>query len=295
MKNYKIISDTSCDVLPEYIEKYDIDLVPYNISFDKVNYKKEMVELMPDEFYAEVIARDMPATTSLPSVQDYLDKFIGYAEKGMGIICLTLSSILSGSHQSAVTAKNILLEDYPDIEIEVVDTTLATAGQALAVIECAKMREAGYSLSENVARLKELLPTARIEFTVGDLKFLQMGGRIGKASSIAGNVLNLKPILELKYGEVHSAGLARGKKKAFDKIIEATEKVFEERGDRYEDYDFITGYGATIEEVTKLTEMIENLIGRKIEYPLFRIGVTIGNYTGPFVWGVGFIKRFDAE
>ena len=66
MENYKIISDTSCDILPEYIEKYDIDLIPYSISFDKVNYKKDMVEITTDEFYAEMLEKDVMAKTSLP-------------------------------------------------------------------------------------------------------------------------------------------------------------------------------------------------------------------------------------
>ncbi|MBQ2752673.1 MAG: DegV family protein [Firmicutes bacterium] len=295
MENYKIISDTSCDIMPEYIEKYDIDLIPYSISFDKVNYKKDMLEITTDEFYAEMLEKDVMAKTSLPPVTDYLDKFVEYAKKGIGIICFTLSTYLSGSYQAAVNAKNMLLEDYPDAVIEVIDSTLATAGQGIAVLQCAKMKAAGVSFAENVKRIKELLPTVRIEFTVEDLKYLQMGGRIGKAKALAGNVLNLKPMLEFKEGEVHSAGLARGKKKSFDKIIEATKKVFEERGERFEDYEFITGYGVSYDEVLKLTEMLEKLIGKAVEYPAFRIGVTVGNYTGPRVFGLGFIKKFDAQ
>lgn len=157
------------------------------------------------------------------------------------------------------------------------------------------MREAGYSLKRNVERLKEIIPTTRIEFTVGDLKYLEMGGRIGKAASLAGSVLNLKPMLEFKEGEVHSGGVVRGKKKTFDRIIEMTAKHFQSTGEKYEDYDFITGYGVSLEEVKKLTGMLEELIGKKVEYPIFRIGVIIGNYTGPNVFGLGFIKKFDAE
>lgn len=295
MENYKIISDSSCDILPEYIEKYDIDLVPYSISFDKVNYKKDMLEISADDFYAEMIERDAMAKTSLPSVQEYLDKFVKYAEKGIDIICITLAHTLSGSYQAAVTAKNILLEDYPDAKIEVIDSTHVTAQQGLTVLQCAKMKEAGYSLVKNAARLKELLQTARVAFTVGDMKYIEMGGRIGKATFIAGTVLNLKPILGFKFGELHNIGVARGKKKALEKIVSEMEKVFKETGEKYEDYDFATGYGVDKEDAIKLTEMIEKVIRKKVEYPLFRIGVTIGNYTGPNVWGLGFIKKFDAE
>ena len=295
MENYKIISDTSCDILPEYIEKYDIDLIPYNVSFDKVNYKKDMIEISTDEFYAEMIEKDVMAKTSLPSLAEFTDVFEKYAKEGRSVICFTLSTFLSGSYQAAINAREMILEDYPDAVIEVIDSTLATAGQALAVLQCAKMREAGFSFEKNVERVKELLPTARIEFTVEDLKYLEMGGRIGKAKSLAGSVLNLKPMLEFKDGEVHSAGLARGKRKSFDKIIEATKEHFESTGESFDDYDFITGYGISFDEVNKLTEMLEQLIGRKVDYPVFRIGVTVGNYTGPRVFGLGFIKKFDAQ
>lgn len=295
MKDYKILSDSSCDILPEYIEKYDIGVIPFSISFDKTNYLKDGVDIKIDEFYDEISKDDVYASTSLPSVDEYISRFTEYAKKGVGVICFTLSKFLSGSYQAAVTAKNILLEDYPDAEIEVIDSMSATAEQGIVVLQSAKMKEAGYSFLQNIKRVKEITPTGNIEFTVGSLKHLQRGGRIGRAASLAGNILNIKPLLEFKNGELFPAGIARGKKKAFEKIIEATKKYFSESGEKVENYDFVTGYGASREELGLLNDMLERFIGKKIEYPFFRIGITVGNHTGPCVWGLGFVKKFDAE
>ena len=295
MVNYKIFSDSSCDIPAEYVQKYDIGLIPFSVSFDKTHYLKDGVDIQTDEFYNEITKDGVYAATSLPSVDEYINKFTESIKNGASVICFTLSKFLSGSYQAAVTAKNILLEDYPDAEIEVIDSMAATAEQGLVVLQSAKMREAGYSFLQNIARIKELMPTGDIQFMVGNLTHLQKGGRIGKAASLAGNILNIKPLLEFTKGELLPAGKARGQKKAFEKIIEATKKYFAESGEKTEDYDFVTGYGASKEELFQLNDMLEKFIGKKIEYPFFRIGITVGNHTGPSVWGLGFVKRFDAE
>ena len=295
MVNYKIFSDSSCDIPAEYVKKYDIGLIPFSVSFDKTHYLKDGVDIQADEFYDKITKDGVYASTSLPSVDEYINKFTESVKNGVSVICFTLSKFLSGSYQAAVTAKNILLEDYPDAEIEVIDSMAATAEQGVVVLQSAKMKEAGYSFLQNIAKIKELMPTSGIQFMVGNLTHLQKGGRIGKAASLAGNILNIKPLLEFKMGELLPAGIARGKKKAFERIIEATKKHFSETGEKVEDYDFVTGYGASKEELFQLNDMLEKFIGRKIEYPFFRIGITVGNHTGPSVWGLGFVKRFDAE
>ena len=295
MVNYKIFSDSSCDIPAEYVQKYDIGLIPFSVSFDKTHYLKDGVDIQADEFYEEITKDGVFASTSLPSVDEYISKFTESVKNGASVICFTLSKFLSGSYQAAVTAKSILLEDYPDAEIEVIDSMAATAEQGLVVLQSAKMKEAGYSFLQNIARIKELMPTGDIQFMVGNLTHLQKGGRIGKAASLAGNILNIKPLLEFTKGELLPTGKARGKKKAFEKIIEATKKYFAESGEKTEDYEFVTGYGASKEELFQLNDMLEKFIGKKIEYPFFRIGITVGNHTGPSVWGLGFIKKFDAE
>lgn len=136
--------------------------------------------------------------TSLPSVQDYVDTFLPIAEKGEGIICICISTKFSGSMQSALNARDIVLESYPEVQIAVIDATVNTVLQGLLTYEALKMRDAGLSLEDNVANLERIKSTGRIFFTVGDLEYLKHGGRIGKLSGIAGSVLGIKPLITLK-------------------------------------------------------------------------------------------------
>lgn len=294
MKNIQIYTDSSCDTPDVILKKHDIIRIPFYVSFDKEHYYKEIEELSIADFYHKLTTEKIYPKTSLPSVQDYLNHFIDALEKDMDILCICLTAKFSGSFQSAMTAKSILLEDYPDAKIVVFNSYQATSCQGLTVLQGAYMREAGYSLEQIEEKLNVLKDTSRIMFTVGTLEYLQRGGRIGKVSSIAGTMLNLKPLITLKDGELIPYGTIRGRNKALTKVISMVQEYFEQTSESYEDYDFVITTGTSIEESEKMRAELESLIGKKIEYPIFTIGVTIGTNTGPDAVGCCFIKKFSA-
>jgi DegV family protein with EDD domain len=117
--------------------------------------------------------------TSMPSVQDYVDVFTPIVKAGEGVLCICITTKFSGSYNSAVNARNMLLEDYPDAKIEVIDSTLNTVEEGIFVREAARMKAAGLSLEESVQALERIKSTGRIIFTVGSLDYLIHGGRIG--------------------------------------------------------------------------------------------------------------------
>lgn len=292
MKNFQIFSDSACDLPTELVEKYQIKVIPYYITFDKENYFKEHEEITNEEFYQRLAERVFPKT-SLPSVQDYMNVFQAAIEQGNDVLCFCLTAKFSGSYQSAVNAKNILEEDYPDAKIVVVDSIQATGGQGLTVLQAAYMKEAGYELDKVAERIEEIKNTSRIMFTVDSLECLQKGGRIGKVTSLAGTMLNLKPMIVLKEAELMPYSNIRGRKKSLDKIIAMVEEYFTENNERYEDYDFCVANATTMEETLAVQAKLEELIGKKVAYPVSQIGVTIGTYTGPGAVGVCFIKKYD--
>lgn len=294
MSDYKIFCDSSCDTPGELLEQYDIELVPFYVSFDQELYQKEIVELSIPDFYKQLTAKKVFPKTSLPSVQDYISHFTGALQQRRDILCICLTSVFSGSYQSAVTARSILLEEYPQARIEIVDSIQATACEGLTLLQAACMREAGFSLADTVKRLEEIKTTSRILFTVGTLEYLQKGGRIGKAASLAGSMLNLKPLLVLKEGELHPAGTIRGRSKSLSRILSMVEEHFAEHNLRYEDYEFTVATGTCFEEAGQVKASLEEMISRKIHYPLFTVGVTIGTNTGPDAIGICFIRKYDA-
>ena len=267
-------------------------MIPYYITFDKETYYKEHEEISNEEFYKKLATKVFPKT-SLPSVQDYMNAFREAIEAGQDVLCFCLTSKFSGSYQSAVNAKSILEEDYPDAKIVVVDSIQATAGEGLIVLQAARMKEAGFGMDELVEKIESIKSTARIMFTVDSLEYLQKGGRIGKVTSLAGTMLNLKPMIVLKEAELMPYSNVRGRKKALEKTLAMVEEYFEENNESYDDYDFCMANATTMEETMMVQEKVEELIGRKLDYPIFQIGVTIGTYTGPGALGICFVKKFD--
>jgi len=284
------MSDSSCDIPDSVIKEYNIKLIPYYVSFDQKNYYKERIELSIKDFYEKLRKENVFPKTSLPSVDDYMNAFTPLIQEGKGIICFCLTSKFSGSYQAAVNAKNILLEEYPDAKIEVINSIQATGGQGLVVLQAAKMQKAGYSMEEIIEKIEVLKETARITFFVDTLEYLEKGGRIGKVSALIGGVLNLKPLIVVRDGELIPYGKIRGRKKALRKIIEMAEEIIT---DDFSNYDYCIAQSDCEEEAVYLREMIEKEWNIKIEYPFFEIGTTIGTNTGPDVIGICFIKKYD--
>lgn len=293
MREYQIFSDSSCDLPEALIKKYKIELVPFYITFDQENYYKENVDITNEDFYKTLLCGNVFPKTSLPSVQDYINKFKAAIMEAKDVLCLCLTQKFSGSYQSAVNAKIILEEKYPEANIQIIDSIQATAGQGILLLQLARMKEAGYSIEKAVERFEEIKLTARIMFTVDTLEYLAKGGRIGKVTSLAGAMLNLKPLIQLKDAELIPYSNIRGRKKALDKLLYMVEEYFIETGETYEDYDFCMANATTIEETLVVKERIEALIGRTIPYDVFQIGVTIGTYTGPGAVGICFTKKYD--
>lgn len=293
MREYQIFSDSSCDVPEALIKEYKIELVPFYVTFDQENYFKENIEISNEAFYEKLLQGKVFPKTSLPSVQDYINKFKTVIKEGKDVLCLCLTQKFSGSYQSAVNAKLILEEKYPDATICIVDSIQATAGQGILLLQLAKMRDAGLTLEEALDKFEQIKPTARIMFTVDTLEYLAKGGRIGKVTSLAGNMLNLKPLIQLKDAELIPYSNIRGRKKALDKVLFMVEEYFKEHDESYDDYDFCMANATTMEETKAVQARVEELIGRTIPYEVFQIGVTIGTYTGPGAVGVCFTKKYD--
>ncbi|HWT27641.1 MAG TPA: DegV family protein [Mobilitalea sp.] len=293
MKAYQIFSDSSCDLPDSLLKEHDIKLIPFYVSFDQDTYYKENVEITKEAFYDTLMLKHIFSKTSLPSAQDYIKEFRPALNEGLDIICLCLTRKFSGSYQSAVNAKQILEEQYPDSNIHIIDSIQATAGQGILLLQIAYMKEAGLSLDDVVERLEILKPTTRIMCTVDDLEYLSKGRRIGKAISLASNMLDLKPLIQLKEAELIPYSNVRGRKKSLEKVEQMVEEYFKDTGEKPEDYDFCIANATTMKDAIYLQTKLEKYIGRKITYPVFQIGVTIGTYTGPGGIGICFVKRFD--
>lgn len=294
---YQIISDSSCDLTQNFAKQNNLVIVPFYVSFDKITYYRETIDIDTHEFYQRMV--DSPKIfpkSSLPSVDVYLSCFTKYVEQGIAILCICITTKFSGSYNSASTARDILLEKYPNAIITIIDSSVNTVLQGIFVIEALRMQQAGKSFDEVCTRLNEIKSTGRIFFTIANIEYLKHGGRIGKLASLAASTLSIKPLIVLKEGEIFMNGVTRSRKKALNRLITQTKEHFSEIGERPDDYSIVVGYGYDYEEACEFRdELLASLqtYSNLSEIPIRQIGATIGVHTGPHPLGLSLIRRWD--
>ena len=294
---YKIISDGSCDLTPELVKELDIDVIPFYITTDGKVHKKENAELKIRDLYDFMVEHSKVfPKTSTPSIQDYIDVFKKYAKDKIDVMCLCISSKFSGSFNSAMNAKNIVLDEFPDARIEVIDSTIITVLQGLLVKEVVELKNNGASFDDCLNFVERVKSSGRIFFTIDGLDYLIHGGRIGKLSGLAAGALGIKPIVIYKDGEITSHGIARGRKKAKHKVIEEMISYVKENNIDLNDYIVCVGFGYDYEEGVAFRDTL--LQSLKDAFPSYQgtigveqIGATIAVHTGPHAIGLGLIKK----
>lgn len=298
---FQIITDSSWDMEEKKARELHVDVIPFFIAKDGEHYQKEVVELPVRELYQYMV--DHPGVyprTAQPAIEEYLNRFERYAAEGKDIICCTVNQSFSGSFNAAALAKEMTLEKYPDVKIEIVDTMQATLMQGLIVQELALCQMAGVAFDKAVAIVQKIKHTAKIFFTVSGLDYLIHGGRVGKLAGTAANVLNLCPMITLAKGELASAGLARGRKQARKKALQMLIDHIKAHGDDPDRYTYIVGYGYDIDEGDIMHDMLMENLDKNWksfcpEVEKAQIGATIGVHTGPYPIGFGIVERWNYE
>lgn len=295
--SYQIISDSSCDLGIDLAAKHNVEIVPFYVTFDNTNYKKEILEVEVRDFYQKMVENPKVfPKSSLPSIQDYVEVFTKYAKQGIDVICICITTKFSGSYNSATNAKRIVQEDYPDCHITVIDSMINTVLQGIYVLEAVKMRDQGLTYDEAVANLERIKTTGRIFFTVGGMEYLKSGGRIGKVIGLAGSTLGIRPLITLKEGEIFPSGISRSRRKSLTKTVNLVVKHFETTKENPKDYILCIGYGYDVEEAKEFKQMVIEALKPMVELGdllMLQIGAAIGVHTGPYPLGVGLLKKYD--
>ena len=295
---FSVISDGACDLPETIIQQKDIGLVHFYVTFDQKEYRKEGVEVNLDVFYQRMV--DEPKVypgTAAPSPEDFYQVFAERAKRGLDIVCVCISSKLSSSVQSAGIARDMLLENYPDIRVYILDSLSCSLGEGAFLLEVCRLRDMGLAAKQAADAMEKLRPTGRILFSVDNLNHIQHGGRIGKMTRIAGALLDVKPLITLQDGEIHPSGIKRGRRRSLDGLIDLL--LFYLR-----DYDcgpdgctILIGYGYDRAEAERfgqlVTRRLSEAFGSAPDFPICRIGATVGVHAGPSSIGFGVIRRAD--
>lgn len=214
-----IITDTTASIPRSLVEELQIELVPYYV-IRGMDTLRDMVDVTPDEFANFLRDTDKLPTTSNPSPGDYVAAIKNIAGRSLQILVLTMTSKGSGAYQSCLAAVNMLKEQMPKLEVEVIDTLSVAMSQGWAVVEAARAARNGLNFKEVSALAKEIASKSMMVMTADTLRYLYMGGRIGKAQHLVGSLLSIKPIIGMQNGMIVPLGSGRTQIKVFQHIAE---------------------------------------------------------------------------
>ena len=281
MNNIKIICDSLSDVNKEYLEKYDIDVVPLTLILNGKEYR-DSIDIQPEEFYKILREENVHPKTSQATYAQFKEVFDKYTKEGKTILYISGSAAATGTCQSAIMAKN-----DTEGEIYIYDSSNLSFGAGFFVVRAAEMINEGKTIDEVFKALDEIKEKYILMFSVDTLEYLKKGGRISSTKATVGSLLNIKPILEVKDGLVSQVGQVRGKKNVLNKMIEY---VKERLGDDLEQEEIYIGYSDDTKETEKLTEIAKEVFKpKKIGY--FMVGTCIGAHSGPGVGGILVFKK----
>lgn len=265
-----IVTDSSADLPAQIIKELDITVVPLYVRFGEQVYR-DRVDITEDEFYQRLTRDTVHPSTIQPSPQDFTEAYQKVIKGTNGIVSIHLSSKLSGTCNSALQAK----EKVTECPIEVIDSGLLSIGLGLVVLGAARMAKTGAKFSEVVKYVNGSLPVTHLLGLLDTLKYLLLGGRIGKAKALLGALLNVKPVLTLKDGEVMPAGQVRSRSKGIERLFE-----FVQSGRSLQ--ELAIAYNTTLDEAQALLErMGEIKTVDKDKILLTRIGPMLGVHLGP--------------
>lgn len=267
----RIVTDSTSDLPLDQAKELGIEIVPLTVTFGDESYL-DNVEMGNEAFYQKLQESKELPRTSQPAPAKFQETYIRLMDEGASsILSVHLTSKLSGTYQSACTARDTLPADTKKIPIEIVDSTSISAGMGYPVLKAAEEAQQGVALEEIKANLLDRLARSRIFAVLDTLEYVRRGGRIGGAAAMLGNVLNIKPIIALKDGEVVPIERARTRGKAYARIAQ----ILKELGP----LEYLAIAESSRETGEQLAEALKEVYTGEIA--IWKLGAVLGTHTGP--------------
>lgn len=274
----KVIVDSTCDLSEELIKEHDIQVLPLKIRLEDQEYE-DKVTIQVEDVY-DAMRKGVVPMTSQPSPVCMNELFTSYCRKGYDFIYLAFSSKLSGTYQLAVSIIEELKGKYPEIRQEAVDSKGGSMATGLIALQAAKLSEAGYNFETVLRAVRNLIEHVEHIFTITDLKWLTKGGRISKSEGLIGNMLDIKPILDVKDGVMEVIKKIRGKKKALNMVAD----ILIERMQNFPEQTIGISHADDLNTALELVEIIKQK-NIKSKIMINKIGSVLGSHLG--IGGVG--------
>jgi DegV family protein with EDD domain len=268
----KIVTDSSSDIPPQLLKELGITVVPLYVRFGNEVFK-DKVDISNEEFYKRLVNNNIFPNTAQPSPMDFKQVYEELAKDADGIVSMHLSAKFSGTIQSAQQAREMMNVSCP---VEIIDTESMTIGEGMICMAAARAALAGANLEETVQAARGAVPEIHLMVLFDSLKYLAMGGRIGQAKSMLGSLLNIKPLIGMKDGEVVPISKARSYSKGLEQQYEFIVRALEDG----EVKELAIMYNTKKEEANALAERVSSLYPRE-KIIMGEIGPILGTHSGP--------------
>ena len=277
----KIITDSTSDIDLKYAKELNVEVVPLKVIIDGKEYK-DRIDLQPEEFYDLLVNSQTLPSTSQPSPQDFVDLYETAKNNNDSVIVITLSSVISGTYQSANLAKDLV--DYDDIYV--IDSLGTTQMQRLLVLKAVALRNEGMNAQDLYTFLEIYKHRIRLFAFVDTLEYLYKGGRLSRTAATAGTLLKFKPIIGFDEGKLDVFAKARGTQKATAKIID----LIQQDGEMDLDEPICIGYTGSSDGLDKF----ENTLRETLHFGETLhgiVGPVIGTHADPGARLIAYVKK----
>ena len=281
---YTLFCDSTCDLPDERLAKMDCKIIPLTFEIDGKSYTTE--EISMQEFY-RMMREDAVTKTSQIAVGVCEDAFEEEVKQGRDVLYIAFSSGLSGTYNSALMARDNVLEKYPDAKIVIIDSLSASSGEGLLLIYAEQKKREGMTIDQLASWVEVNRFHICHVFTVDDLKYLFRGGRVSRAAAIAGSVLGIKPVLNVDNdGHLIPQDKVRGRKQSINRLGQ----MIRERAGNNLNKIVTMSHGDCIEDAKYAEKMMKEIFGDDTEVVIAYTGPVIGAHSGPgtlalFFWG----------
>jgi DegV family protein with EDD domain len=280
MSNVAVLTDSTASIPEEMLEALHIRTVAYYIHRGQ-EVLRDLWTIQREEFLKWLVTARVLPTTASPGPGDYLEAYHSLSQEGYKeIISIHMTSKGSGAYQAATIAQSMAQEQFPEVQIEVIDTRNVSLCQGWMAIEAARAALAGWSLQAVAEKVKNMIPVTRMIQTADTLKYLYMGGRIGKARQLVGTLLNIKPLISMEDGEIVALGIARSRSQAYQAMVD---KVEEAVGKSKIKVAYV--HAGARQEMEKLSKLVENRLSA-VESFVAELSPALAVHTGPGTAGL---------
>ncbi len=286
MAEYRIVTDSGCDISPEILDSWGVLCVDLSYRFSGENFDRENRDCDIKEFYAKM-REGRTASTSAANYESFRVLFESELEKGNDVLYIAFSSGLSSIFNNAYMTHDELTEKYPDRKLIMIDTLSASAGEAMLLNMAVKAKKDGKSIEEAEKIVRENIHKLAHWYTVDDLMHLKRGGRIDAKTAIIGTVLSIKPVMHMDdEGHLTPVTKVKGRKTA----IKALADKYTELAVSPESGEYYISHADCLEDAEKLDSILSQRYGKHAEIITY-VGPVIGAHCGPGTLALFFVAK----